>query len=52
MIIKYDLEVEKYWLTQSGYFRLAATVSLSVGITFGKILFCHGISEESGDKTF
>ena len=47
---KYDLELETYWVTHSGYFRLATTVELGIGITDGNILFCHGISEVSVDK--
>ena len=42
-IRKYDLSLEKYWVTQSGYFRLESTVELGMGITYGKLLFCHGI---------
>ena len=45
-----DLVLEKYWVTHSSYFRLATTVALGMGITDGKLLFCHGISEESVDK--
>ena len=45
-----DLALEKYWVTQSGYFRLATTVALGMGIADGNLLFCHGISEESVDK--
>ena len=37
-------------MTHSGYFRLATTVALGIGITDGKILFCRGISEGSVDK--
>ena len=48
---KYDLALEKYWVTQSGYFRLATTVALDMGITYGKLLFCHSISQDSEDKT-
>ena len=33
-----DISLEKYWVTQSGYFRLATTVALSMGITDGKLL--------------
>ena len=33
-----DLFLEKYWVTQSGYFRLATTVVLGMGITDGKLL--------------
>ena len=45
-----DIELEKYWVTQSGYFRLETTVALGMGITYGKLLFCHGVSEEIVDK--
>ena len=47
---KSDLALDKYWVTQSGYFRLAITVALGVGITDGKLLFCHGISEQIMDS--
>ena len=49
-IRQYDLEIKKYWVTQSGYFRLAATVVLSMGIPDKKLLLCHGISEGSVEK--
>ena len=45
-----DPALEKYWLTQSGYFILATTVSLGMGITDGKLLFCHSVSEGNMDK--
>ena len=51
-IQQYDLVIEKYWVTYGGYFILATTVELGFGITGGKLLFCHGISEESADKNF
>ena len=47
---KADLSLEKYWVTQSGYFRLATNVAMGMGITYGNLLFCHGISEGSVDK--
>ena len=47
---QFDLEVEKYWVTQSGYFILTTTVELGMGTTYGKLLFCHGISEGIDDK--
>ena len=47
---QYDLSLEKYWVTQSGYFILAITVELGIGITDGNFLFCHGILEGSMDK--
>ena len=43
-IYKYGLALDKYWLTQSGYFRLANTVALGMGIADGKLLFYHDIS--------
>ena len=36
---QYDVSLEKYWVTQSGYFRLATTVALGMGITDGKRLY-------------
>ena len=48
---KSGLALEKYWLAQGGYFRLATKVALCMGITDGKLLYCHGILEESMDKT-
>ena len=46
-----DPVLEKYWVTQSGYFRLATSVALGMGIIDGNIIFCHGISQESEYKT-
>ena len=45
-----DIAVEKYWATQSGYFRLSTTVTLDMNIADRKILFCHGIPEEIVEK--
>ena len=45
-----DIALEKYWVTQSGYFRLATTVLMGMGIAVGKILLCHGISDKIKDK--
>ena len=42
--------LDKYWATQSEYFRLATIVALGMVIEYGKILFCHGLSEEDVDK--
>ena len=39
-----DLAIEKYWVTQSVHFRLATTVALGMGITYGKLLYCHGVA--------
>ena len=47
---QYDLLLEKYWVTKSGYFRLATTVALGMGITDGKLLYCHGVAEGNEDK--
>ena len=47
---KYDLALEKYWITQSGYFRLATKFALGTGITDGKLIYCHGVSEGNVDK--
>ena len=38
-------------MTQSGYFRLATIVVLDMEIADGKLIFCHGISEQNNDKT-
>ena len=45
-----DLTLEKYWVTQSGYFSLATTVSLCMGVTDGKLVYCHGVAEGNKDK--
>ena len=39
------LLLEKYWVTQSGYFRLATTVALGMDIADGKLLYCYGVAE-------
>ena len=38
-------------MTQSGYFRLATTVALGIGIADGELIFCHGVSQKSENKT-
>ena len=38
MMWESDLELDKYVVTHSGYFRLATTVALGMGITDGKLL--------------
>ena len=45
-----DLALDKYCVTQSDYFRLATTVVLGMGITYGKLLLYHGVSEVNMDK--
>ena len=37
-------------MTQSGYFILATTVELRMGITDGKLLYCHSVAEVNVDK--
>ena len=37
-------------MTQSAYFRLVTTVFVGMGITDGKLLFGHGISEGSVER--
>ena len=49
-IWKFDIAQEKYWVTQSGYFILETTVALGMGITDGKILYCHSVAEGNEDK--
>ena len=46
-----ELASNKYWVTQSDYFRLATAVALSVDITYGGLLFYHGISDKINGKT-
>ena len=45
-----DTLLEKYWVTQSGYSRLATTLALGMVITDGKLLYCHGVAEVNLDK--
>ena len=45
-----DTALDKYWVTQSSYFRLATTVELGMGITDVKLLYCHGVAEGNKDK--
>ena len=45
-----DIALEKYWVTQSGYFRLATAVTLGMGITDGKLIYCHCVTEGNMDK--
>ena len=39
------IALEKYWVTQSGYFRLETTVELGVCITGVKLLYCPDVAE-------
>ena len=45
-----DIALDKYWLKRSGYFRLATTVELGMGITYGKLIYCCGVAEVNVDK--
>ena len=38
MMRQSDLVLEKYWVTQSGYFRLTTTVALGMSVIDGKLL--------------
>ena len=49
---QYDIALYKYWVTQSGYFRLATTVEFGMGIIYGKHLYCHVVSEGNVDRKF
>ena len=49
---QYDLALDKYRLTQSGYFKLSTTVALGMGITYRKLLYCHGVEEVNVGKKF
>ena len=50
MMRKSYIALEKYWVTKSGYFRLVTTFSLGMGITDGKLLYCHGVTEGNVDR--
>ena len=45
-----DLALYPYWVTQSGYSRIATTVALGMGITYGKLLYCQGVAEGNVTK--
>ena len=47
---QYNTALDKYLVTHIGYFRLATTVALGVGIIDGKLLYCHGVSEGNTDR--
>ena len=49
---KYDLALNKYWVTQYGYSRLATKVTLGAETTDRNILLYHGITEQICDKNF
>ena len=50
-MMRYDTVIEKYWANQSVYFRLETMVEMGMGITDGKLLLYHGISEQIKEKT-
>ena len=41
----YDIVLNKYWEKHSGYFILATTVALGMAITYGKLMYFHGVSK-------
>ena len=47
---QYDLVQDNYWVTQSGYFILATTVALGMGIVDGKTLYCRGVADGNLEK--
>ena len=47
---KSDIYLEKYWVTQSGYFRLAAIVALGMGIAYGNLLYYQGAAEGNVER--
>ena len=49
---KYDLALNKYWVAQYGYSRLATKVTLGAETTDRNILLYHGITEQICDKNF
>ena len=49
-MLQSKLVLDKYLEKQSGYFRLTTTVELGVGVTYRKLLFCHGVSEGNMEK--
>ena len=51
-MMKSDPSLEKYWVKQSGYFRLETTMSVDMEITDEKIFSCHGILEHSRERNY
>ena len=49
-IWKYDLALYKQCVTQGRCFRIEKTMALGMGITDGKLLYCHGVAEGNGEK--
>ena len=47
---KFELALDKYLVTQSGYFWLATAMESVMGITDENFPFCHSISEQIMDK--
>ena len=47
---KFGRVLDKYWVEQSGNFRLTTAVALGMGIIDTKLLFCDGISEKNKNK--
>ena len=49
---QYDLALEKYWVTHSGYFRLAVIVALGMGMTYENLPFCYLFQKKGGKRKF
>ena len=47
---KWELVLEKYFVTQGGYFRIGTAVALGMEIKYENLLFYHGISGNNRDK--
>ena len=47
-----DIELDKYWVTHSGHFRLATTLVLGIFITDDKLLYCRIVEEGNMDRKF
>ena len=47
---QYYLALDKFWVTQSVYLRLATTVVLGMGIADGEILYRYGVAYVNVDK--
>ena len=47
---QYDLELEKWWVTQCGWLQLSTTFSMGMTITNGWKLFRYGVKRDNYDK--
>ena len=46
----YDLALDKYWVTQNGYFRLTTTVALGMGVIDRNLQYYDSVAEVNVDK--